>query len=174
MPCTTVGVVLRIHGGSQRQVHRSTVLPGCSRVDRGANQGVPEAHLRSELNELLGTGRLGGVSSNAECLRRTPEQNDVPGRLGSRQQHQSLGGFRQRLETPQKVLLELTGKIRRAGNCETTGQFGGSHTPWQFQQREGVSPGFSNDTVPNVRIDSTWGCRRQQSHGISVGKAGQH
>jgi dihydroxyacid dehydratase/phosphogluconate dehydratase len=122
---------------------------------------VPEAHLRSELNELLGTGRLGGVSSNAECLRRTPEQNHVPGRLGSRQQHQSLGGFRQRLETPQKVLLELTGKIRRAGNCETTGQFGGSHTPWQFQQREGVSPGFSNDTVPNVRIDSTWGCRRQ-------------
>jgi hypothetical protein len=134
---------------------------------------MPEPNLPADLEELPGLDAGSRLSPDPERLRRTPQQSDVPGRIRSCYQHQALGGLRQLLDAPQKVLLELTRKTPRVGNWEATRQFRGGHTLRQFQQCQRISPCFSNDAVPDTGVDSTWGGRDEKTPGIVVGKAAQ-
>jgi hypothetical protein len=132
VPGSTVGVGLRIHGPCQGLVHGPTVLGRRSRIDGRADQGMAEPHLRPDVDELLGVGGRSRLSSDPERLRGTPEQCDIPGRICSGDQKQSLCGLRQRFETPQKVFLELTGKVPRIRDWEAAREFRGGHTRRQF------------------------------------------
>src|SRR5580698_7449363 len=97
-------------------MHGSAVLRRRSRIDRGANEGMAELHHGPNLDKLLGAGVRSRFWSDFERLRGTPKQGDVPGRIGSGDQHQSLGGLRQHFEAPEKVLLDLTRKTSRVGS----------------------------------------------------------
>jgi len=72
------------------------------------------------------------------------------------------------------VLLKLTGEISRVGNWEATRQFGRGHAFRQFQQCQGISPCFGNDSIPNTGIDPSGDGCCKQSLSVVVGEAVQN
>ncbi len=163
-----------IGGLGQGQMRRLPVLQRRPRIDRRPNEGVSEPYRRPEINQLFSSEGRGRSPLDFERLRGAPEQPGVPGRIRRCHQHQPLGGLRQGLETPEKVLLELAVKISRRGNGESTGQFGRGHSSRQFQERQWIASGFRHDSIPDVDIDPTRSPSREKCAGVLVGETGQH
>ena len=62
---------------------RPTILRGRRRIDRRANKGVAEPHMRADLDEFLSVDGSGRLSFDPERPCRTPKQRDVSSRIGS-------------------------------------------------------------------------------------------
>ena len=68
---------------------------------------MPELHAHPDFDHVVGVGGRGGRRVDPERLGRSPEQSDASGRIGGGGEQESLGVFRERFETSEKVLLQL-------------------------------------------------------------------
>ena len=127
VPHAAIRIGLSVRRCGERQVGGAAVLGGPGRVGSRPHQRVPEPHVGADLQQLF---RIGGdcrITSQVQRRCGTPQQRGVPGRVGRRQQHQSLGRPRQRPHPLQVVVLETTSQARLGRADEATGELGFAH-----------------------------------------------
>ena len=95
VPCPAVGVGLRIGRRRQRLVYGPPVIGGGGAVGGRTHQGMPEAHVRAEPQQVARGGQVHGPGVQAEYPGRPEDQRRVAARIGRREQDQPLDLARQ-------------------------------------------------------------------------------
>ena len=152
MPCAPIGIRAGIGHLGQRAVDGLALGPRRRCVDRRADQGMPEAHPGPELEQLRCLRRAGRVGADAELLGRAPEERDVTGRLGCRDEEQLPRVGRKRLEAAPEAPLDPPRQWATVRQPEPSRQFGRRQATRQLQQCEGVAARFRQDAVADARV----------------------
>jgi hypothetical protein len=90
MPCSTVGIRVRICFLGQRVMYLLPFGQHSCPIDRRTDEGMSETHARADLDQPGGLGWPDRRRADSESLARAPEQCDVAERLRRRQQKQPL------------------------------------------------------------------------------------
>ena len=151
MPCSAIGIRLRIC----RLGQRAMCLPPVGRrrrpIDRRAHQRMPEPHARADLDQPGSLGRPDCVGSDPESLGSAPEQGDVAERLRRRREQQPLRLRRERLNPPEEALLDAV-RQRCAGEREPSRKLRRRQGAGKFQEREGVPACLGDDRLADSLI----------------------
>jgi hypothetical protein len=153
MPRPAIGIGIRIGCLGERPMGITPLGGGCCPVHRGADQWVPEADARPDLDELGVLGRRERAPVDLERLRRAPDERRVTQGLGRGQQQQPLCRLRQLSGALVVLLLELARKHCRGQQLEAARQLSCAHAPWQVEQGERIAAGFRNDAVAHALVD---------------------
>ncbi len=90
MPRSTIGVDLRISRRCQRGMCGSPVLYSGGPVGGRTHQRMPEAYVRTDVQQAGLRGEVHGRDVQTEYLSGPQNQHRVPDRVGSRQKDQLL------------------------------------------------------------------------------------
>jgi hypothetical protein len=123
---------------------------------------MTKSHPRAELDQPLLDRRSLRLSTDAEELRSPPDQQRVADRICSGQHQQPPRLLGQTLELAAVALLDSTRQRRRTRETEPTRQLHRRQPPRQFQQRQGIAPGFTDDAIPHADIDPSGNDRGHQ------------
>jgi hypothetical protein len=102
-----VGVGQRIGHCCQRLVYGSPVIGRGGPVGGRTHQRMPEAHVRTELQQVGRGGQVHGVQ--AEYPSRPEDQRRVPDRIGRREQDQPLDLVRQLTQARCVLIFDAAG-----------------------------------------------------------------
>ena len=129
---------------------------------------MPEAHTRSDPNQLRVFRRAERASIDAERVSSAPDERRVADRLGRGEQEQSLGCLRQFTRALEIVILEVTGQVCRSGKLEAACQLRCAPVPRQIEEGERIATGFRNYAVADALVEATRN-RSAQWLGLSPG-----
>jgi hypothetical protein len=129
-----------------------------AKVNRGA-----------DLEQLSRLGLGSVLVSEAQKLRRPPQQGGIGRRIGRGQEHQLLGGRAQRTDPPLVLILQLSRHGGRGHHGEA-GQLGLAHSLDQLQQSQWVAPGFGQQAIAHLLVKVTRDRGAEKTSGILVGK----
>ena len=120
---------------------------------------MPEPHLRADLQQARLRGELGRLPVDAELLRRPPQQQRVPDRVGGGQVQQPARGVRERGDPPPEPVLD---PARQRGGAEAAGELGRAHVARQLEHRERVAARLGQDPLADALVDPPGDHRGQQ------------
>src|SRR5437764_11132289 len=116
---------------------------------------MPEAHTRSDPNQLRVFRRAERASIDAERVSSAPDERRVADRLGRGEQEQSLGCLRQFTRALEIVMLEPAREVCRGRELKAACQLRRAPVPRKIEQSERVPAGFRNYAVPDPVIEAT-------------------
>jgi hypothetical protein len=171
MPCSTIGIGIRIGRIRQCPMRRSPLGKGGRPVHRGSHEWMPEADTGSDLDQLRIFRRGKRAAVDAELVSRAPDERRVANRLGRRQQEQSLCCLRQFADALEIVILEMAREVSRSDELEAPRQLRRADAPRQIEQSERVAAGFRDDAVADVVVEPTRDGSAEQGARILLGEA---
>ena len=148
----------------------AAVLGSRGRVYGGPHEGMAEAHLRADHEQLFRLGCRCRTRWDAERLRGTPEERGVAGGIRGREQQQLLCRLRKRSDASRVVVLDVTGKNVRTRRAKAAGQLRRVHLPRQLQQPQRVPAGLCHDAVANLLIELTRYGRHEKRPCVFLGE----
>ena len=95
---------------------------------------MPEAHVRTEAQQVGRGGQVHGSGVQAEYLSRPEDQRRVADRIGRREQDQPLDLVRQLTQARCVLIFDAPGQIFRVQKSEPAGQVGGAAASVQLEQ----------------------------------------
>ena len=134
VPRPAVGVGQRIGHCCQRLVYGSPVIGGGGPVGGRTHQGMPEAHVRTELQQVGRGGQVHGSGVQAEYPSRPEDQRRVADRIGRREQDQPLDLVRQLTQARCVLIFDAPGQISRVRKSEPAGEVGGAPASVELEQ----------------------------------------
>ena len=123
---------------------------------------MPEAHGRTELQQVGRDSQVHGSGVQAEYLSRPEDQRRVADRIGRRQQDQPLDVGWQLGQARCVLFFDAPGQVSRVRKGEPAGEVGGAPTSVELQQGQRVAAGLGQDPGPDALVERTWDDRRQQ------------
>ena len=114
---------------------------------------MPEPNLRSEFEQAGLLRGDDGIDRNADPRGRPPQQGDVAGRVGRRDEHQLTGRRRELSDAPDEPPLDTPGERGGVDGADSEGELRRIQVMRQFEQRERVPAGFGNDSAAHARIE---------------------
>ena len=155
VPCPAVGVSQRIGHCRQRLVHGSPVIGGSGPVGGRTHQGMPEAHARTELQQVGRDGQVHGSGIQAKYLSRPENQRRVAGRIGRREQDQPLDLGGQLTQACCVLIFNAPGQVSRVRKGEPAGQVGGTAASVELEQGQRVTVGLRQNPGADALVERT-------------------
>jgi len=115
-------------------MYGSPVIGGAGPVDGRTHQGMPEAHVRTELQQIGRGGQVHGSGVQAEYPGRPEDERRVADRIGRREQEQPLDLVRQLIQPRCVLRFDAPGQISRVRKSEPAGQVGGAPASVKLEQ----------------------------------------
>ena len=123
---------------------------------------MPEAHGRTELQQVGRDGQVDGSGIQAEYLSRPEDQRRVADRIGRREQDQPLDLGWQLTQARCVLIFDAPGQVSRVRKGEPAGQVGGAPASVELEQGQRVAVGLLQDPGADALVERAWDDRRQQ------------
>jgi hypothetical protein len=173
VPRPAIGVQLRVGRLRERSVDLAPLRRRRGPVGGRSHERMAEAHPCADLDQARRLGRGCRVGADAEQLGGTPQQRDVADRLRRRQEHQTPGLRRQRLQPSHEALLDAAGQGQLAGQPEPAGHRDRLQPARQLEQRERVAAGLTQDPFQHPLVERSGDRRVQQQAGVLGGETAE-
>jgi len=134
VPRPPVGVGQRIGYCRQRLMYGSPVISGGGPVGGRTHQRMPEAHVRTEPQQVGRGGQVHGSGVQAEYPSRPEDQRRVADRIGRREQNQPLDLVWQLTQARCILIFDAPGQISRVRKSEPAGEVGGAPASVELEQ----------------------------------------
>ena len=129
---------------------------------------MAKSHAGTELDQPCGRCRAQRIGADAESLGRAPEQGDVTGGLGRRDEQQLPRVAWKRLDAPPEAPLDPARQQGAVGQSEPSRQLARRQAARQLQQRERVAPRLGQNPVADPRVQWPADSRRQHRARVVV------
>ena len=162
VPCPAVGVGHRIGCCGQRLVYGSAIIGGGGPVGGRTHQRMPEAHVRTELQQVSRGNQVHGSGIQAEYPGGPEDQRRVADRIGRREQDQPLDLVRQLTQARCVLIFDAAGQISRVRKSEPAGEAGGAPASVELEQGQRMAAYLCENPAADVLVERTRDNRRQQ------------
>ena len=155
VPRPAVGVSQRIGHCCQRLVYGSPVIGGGGPVGGRTHQGMPEAHVRTELQQVGRGGQVHGSGVQAEYLSRPEDQRRVADRIGRREQDQPLDLVWQLTQARCVLIFDAPGQVSRVRKSEPAGEVGGAPASVELEQGQRMAVRLLENPGADALVERT-------------------
>ena len=121
MPGAAIRVGLGIGRLGERAMDLGPLIGGGGPVDRGANERMPEGHVRPERDQAARLCGMGRRFRDPETLGRPPHERRVPGRVARGDEGEEPRVTRQSRHSPLEALFDPGVDRRRRRHAEAAG-----------------------------------------------------
>ena len=170
MPSPTIGILGRVRGLGKGSVHETSLADRRVLVHDRTDDGMTEAHLRSNLEQARIRRRVGRVRRDTQVRGGCENQGRITNRLGGRHQQQAPAVFGERSQPPPEALFDLGRHGYAIRQAEATRECGRCPTSRQLEDGERVAAGLGDDPIPDRFVEPSWHRRRQQGVSVRVAK----
>jgi hypothetical protein len=116
---------------------------------------MPEAHVRTELQQVGCGGQVHGSGVQAEYPSRPEDQRRVPDRIGRREQDQPPDLVRQLTKARCVLIFDAAGQISRARKCEPAGKVSGALASVELEQGQRMAVCLRENPVADTFVERT-------------------
>ena len=116
---------------------------------------MPEAHGRTELQQVGRDGQVDGSGVHAEHLRRPEDQRRVADWIGRRQQDQPLDLGGQLTQACCVLIFDAPGQVSRVRKSEPAGEVGGAPATVELEQGQRMAVGLGQDPGADALVERT-------------------
>ena len=157
----------------QRVVHALTLGVRGRSVDRRPHKRMPEAHLRTHVQQVRPRRGIERRRRDPQPGRRPPHQRRVADRFRGRDQEQQASLVGQLLQPPQEALLDSPRQREQLGQPEPAGHLRRREPARQLQQRERVAARLGHDPVSDALVEPARDHGREQGARVFVAEPPQ-
>ena len=116
---------------------------------------MPEAHVRTERQQVGRGGQVHGSGVQAEYPSRPEDERRVPDRIGRRKQDQPLDLVRQLSQVRCVLILDAAGQISRVRNSEPAGEVGRAPASIELEQGQRMAVCLGENTAADTLVEQT-------------------
>ncbi len=116
---------------------------------------MPEAHVRTELQQVGQGGQIRGSGAHAEYPSRPEDQRRIPDRIGRREQDQLLDLVRQLTQARCVLIFDAAGQISRVRKSEPAGEVGGAPASVELEQGQRMAVCLREDPGADALVERT-------------------